>query len=682
MFVAKKSGRFSQKSFTYIFSLLALLATVVTPLLSAIPVYAGWSADIQLCDVDDQSEIPCIAVWGSTVHVAWQDMRDGNYEVYYKRSTDGGNTWGADIRITNAAGNSKGPSIAVSGTTVIVVWYDSRNGRDEIYFQRSTDGGATWGGNTLLATGSGNSDNPFAAMSGNTIHVAWYDTREGNPEIYYNQSTDGGATWGADTRLTSAAGNSYTPCIAVNGAVIHIAWHDGRDGNEEVYYKRSTDGGATWGADTRLTNVAESSCNTAIAVSGTIVHIAWMDKRSGKWQIYYIRSSDSGVNWGTEARLTNGSANGMYASIVAAGSNVYVGWNDDGIGRDQLYFKQSSDNGSTWAADIRFSNTVRLARYVSLTVCNGIIHAAWQDNSSTFYPDWDIYYKRYLYTDQSVSTGTGTGTATFSVSSGSIESLSATAGTACGVLNGFTFPHGYFSFTINMVPVGSTVTVTITMPANIPPDTQYWKCINGVWVNVTSQIGDNDGDNVLTLTITDGGTGDADGMANGSIVDPGGPAFPVKMGMEDKPKPFLDSSVAPTMPDRITGPRFSVKYLNVQPQQVAINQPVTVYASVANIGDAAGTYAATLKVNGVIEQTRLCTVGAHGAQPVQFTVTKDKPGTYTVDINNQISSFTIATRAGQADSSNTQNLLLVMLGIMILGCITLTALIIKRRSEN
>jgi hypothetical protein len=32
--------------------------------------------------------------------------------------------------------------------------------------------------------------------------------------------------------------------------------------------------------------------------------------------------------------------------------------------------------------------------------------------------------------------------------------------------------------------------------------------------------------NVITITLVDGGLGDADGLANGTIVDPGGPGAP------------------------------------------------------------------------------------------------------------------------------------------------------------
>ena len=85
------------------------------------------------------------------------------------------------------------------------------------------------------------------------------------------------------------------------------------------------------------------------------------------------------------------------------------------------------------------------------------------------------------------------------------------------------FPYGFFSFTIEGLAAGGTAVVTITLPDNVPIDTQYWKYHNNNWIDVTSLLGDNDGDNVLTLTLTDGGLGDSDGIANGEITDPGGP---------------------------------------------------------------------------------------------------------------------------------------------------------------
>ena len=48
---------------------------------------------------------------GLYVHAAWHDNRDGNNEIYYKRSTDNGVNWDDVTRLTSDAGSSAGPSV-------------------------------------------------------------------------------------------------------------------------------------------------------------------------------------------------------------------------------------------------------------------------------------------------------------------------------------------------------------------------------------------------------------------------------------------------------------------------------------------------------------------------------------------------------------------------------------------
>jgi hypothetical protein len=89
------------------------------------------------------------------------------------------------------------------------------------------------------------------------------------------------------------------------------------------------------------------------------------------------------------------------------------------------------------------------------------------------------------------------------------------------------FPHGFFSFDITLPGNHTTAIVTMTFPSPLPVGTQYWKYHEPEgWIDVTSLLGDDDGDNVLTLTLTDGGLGDDDGVQNGVIVDQGAPGFP------------------------------------------------------------------------------------------------------------------------------------------------------------
>lgn len=83
------------------------------------------------------------------------------------------------------------------------------------------------------------------------------------------------------------------------------------------------------------------------------------------------------------------------------------------------------------------------------------------------------------------------------------------------------FPFGVIGFNVTGLTPGQTVTALITFPANVPTESKYYKldATNG-WREVA--FGSNDGDNVISLTLTDGDPlTDADGIANGTIVDPG-----------------------------------------------------------------------------------------------------------------------------------------------------------------
>jgi hypothetical protein len=66
------------------------------------------------------------------------------------------------------------------------------------------------------------------------------------------------------------------------------------------------------------------------------------------------------------------------------------------------------------------------------------------------------------------------------------------------------------------------------LPTTVSAGSQYWKCQNGIWFSVPTTIVDS---HTISITLTDGGTGDADGTANGVIVDPGALALLVPIGV-------------------------------------------------------------------------------------------------------------------------------------------------------
>jgi hypothetical protein len=114
-----------------------------------------------------ESQFPDIATDSSNaIHVVWSDDTPGAYEIYYRKSDDGGSTW--------TSGESLGPDIAIdSGDSIHVVWHDGTPGNAEIYYKQSTDGGTTWSPTKRLTWTSGQSQEAgHGASSSNILHIA------------------------------------------------------------------------------------------------------------------------------------------------------------------------------------------------------------------------------------------------------------------------------------------------------------------------------------------------------------------------------------------------------------------------------------------------------------------------------------------------------------------------------
>lgn len=376
--------------------------------------WAQWEPDVRLTIDPGASWTPMssckpIATSGDSVHVVWQDRRDYNAEIYYKRSTDGGTTWGADTRLSNALGNSYDPSMALSGSVVHVVWGDCRDGSDivEIYYKRSEDGGSTWGEDTRLTYDDSWSESPSIAIEDSIIHIVWYDYRNApvtmDCEIYYKRSTDGGLTWGPDSRLTTNPSYSGFPCVAVSGQAVHVVWEDNRDGNGEVYYKRSDDGGLNWGSDTQLTNDPADSWDPVVALHDSTAHIVWMDMRDGgAYEVYYKRSTNGGITWGPDTRLTNAVASSIYPTIAVSGAMVHVTWGDKRDMNYEIYYKRSEDAGLTWEEDTRLTNAFGESNFPFVATSDSAVHVIWRESRDG---NTEIYYKRNPTGNLPVGTG-------------------------------------------------------------------------------------------------------------------------------------------------------------------------------------------------------------------------------------------------------------------------------------
>lgn len=306
---------------------------------------ANWSGARRLTWHSGESYFPAIAVDTSdAIHLVWYDSTPGNYEIYYMRSTDEGASWTGARRLTWNSGGSYSPAIAVDlSNKVFVLWSDWTPGNAEIYWKSSTDGGTSWLGTMMLTSKSAEASFPAIAVdSSNNTHVFWQEGALGLFEIYYQKSMDSGMTWSLVKRLTWNPEGSSHPKIALDSShTMHMVWQDVTPGNAELFYKSSTDGGASWSGSKRLTWTSSASSSPAIVVdSSDMIHLVWFDSTPGNDEIFYKKSTDGGVNWSSNRLTWNPGSSEFPAIAVDSNDNLHLVWYDGSPGNFEIFYKK------------------------------------------------------------------------------------------------------------------------------------------------------------------------------------------------------------------------------------------------------------------------------------------------------------------------------------------------------
>ena len=244
------------------------------------------------------------------VYVAATEHFGSYTQIFFAASNRYGEAWGPSFQYVNRSrqGDSGGPHLATGAAgEVFVLWEDTRTGRPDLFFNRSLDGGATWLDldvpvSVPLVPGTHATSPVLASDRRGNVYAVWVDTRDGDPAVYVNRSRDRGARWQPEAvRLTrpGLARKSAPSVVCDEDGGIYIAWREAVAGDLAIYCRGSRDFGETWGFEERLLSQAGASemYPPSLCTSNGVVLVAWLEVRVGRAEIRCVRSPDRGQSW-------------------------------------------------------------------------------------------------------------------------------------------------------------------------------------------------------------------------------------------------------------------------------------------------------------------------------------------------------------------------------------------------
>jgi len=278
-----------------------------------------------------------------TVHVVYYSTKisNNNREIYYTRSYDYGETWDAPVRLTDATNDSRIPKLAIGpGDSLHMAWHDDRTSNDDynVYYKKSDNGGNTWSDDIMVADTSTASEEVAIAVGGDgVIHIIWEELSGwyyGN--VYYARSINNGISFEAHQKLSTGSYNNHcwhSDIAADDLGNVHAVYHYvPLTIQAEVVSRTSNNSGETFNGTFNLTNNTVMDSRPAIhaMADGSYVDIVIRRNEAGNMNTFHMYSEDHLETWSDPVPISNSTGGDCREAVIVRSYNlnIFAFWED------------------------------------------------------------------------------------------------------------------------------------------------------------------------------------------------------------------------------------------------------------------------------------------------------------------------------------------------------------------
>lgn len=336
--------------------LMLVILTLVTLVRTTEPVLAlTWSSSENRLTTDSYADqTPTITETSDQkIWIIWQKKVLLGTSLFYRTSSDQGASWSEETNITEVpvTYDDTGPCMIQLGNgTLFLIWSSNRIFDDyDLFYKTSTDLGVTWSNTIQLTFGMGYDVRPsIIQLSNGTLFLVWSSSRTGNYELFYKTYN---SSWSfGDNQLTfNTAADQGPSATQTKDGKIWVTWSSYRTDNREIYY--ITYDGTSWSSETNLSQISdrEDSAPSIMQTHDQTIYVFWCSDPPtprGTNDIYYKYSTDNGASWSSLIQFTTDPYEDLWPSVKQARNHrVWVVWTsnraDQTDGNFDVYYRIS-----------------------------------------------------------------------------------------------------------------------------------------------------------------------------------------------------------------------------------------------------------------------------------------------------------------------------------------------------